>query len=71
MRDARVRCTLVVYRPVTCSMDWIATNIFTYDSGVLMDIGSISFQLVLGGCGHVWRSPDYVNTPDPLFPSTS
>ena len=62
---------LVVSRQVTWAMDGIATNIITYDSGVLMGLGGISFQLVMWGCGHAWHSPDYVNSLDPLFPSTS
>ena len=30
-------------------------NMINYDSGVPRDLGSISFWLVLGGSGHVWR----------------
>ena len=50
-------------RPVTCTMDGIVSNVITYASGFPRYLGVIFLQLVLGGCGHVWRSPNYVDLP--------
>ena len=61
--DTRVYYRLLVSLPVTWAMDGIVYNVITYASGFPRDPGVIFLQLVLGRCGHIWRSPNYVDLP--------
>ena len=50
------------YLPIQMSHGWDSENMITYASGVPRDLGGISFQLVLGGRGHVWCYPAFLVT---------
>ena len=61
-----------LFHPVKWAMVGMVPNMITCASGVPMDLGGVTFRLVMVGSVHVWRYPKYsvalLYTPLPVYP---